>query len=284
LKRILITGVNSYIGTSFKNWLMQWPDEYTVETVDTISDEWKKKSFSSYDVILHVAGIVHKKEKPEMEKLYYDVNCDLAVAVAKKAKLDGVAQFIFMSTKGVYTPNTPVITAKTEPKPVKLYGRSKLMAEKEISKLISDNFTVSILRPPTVYGRNCSGNYVKLSKLARHLLVFPYVNSQRSMIYITNLCEFIKIIIDCNYAGVFFPQNREYVCTSEMVRCISKAQNRNIVLSKLLGKIVILLMKRIGKLRTMFSDSVYDKSLSSLGSFEYCKIGFEESISEAEGH
>jgi len=282
MKKILITGANSYIGTSFERWLQQWPEDYSVDTVDMIGDAWKSKSFSDYDVVFHVAGIVHLKEKPEMEQLYFSVNCNLTVAVAKKAKEDGVGQFIFLSTKGVYTPNASLITAETVPQPTKLYGKSKLKAEQELLTLNSESFIVSILRPPTVYGRGCSGNYPKLSKLAHKLPIFPYVESQRSMIYISNLCEFARITINRKYRGILFPQNKEFVSTTEMVRCIAEIYQKRIVFSKLLGRLVLIAMRKVDKLKTIFSDSVYDKSLSEYEAFEYCKVSFKESIVETE--
>ena len=102
MKRILITGANSYIGTSFEKWITQWPEEYNVDTVGTRNDEWKELDFSSYDTIFHVAGIAHIKETKENEFIYYEVNRDLAVHVAKKAKLEKVKHFIFLSTMSVY--------------------------------------------------------------------------------------------------------------------------------------------------------------------------------------
>ena len=84
--KILITGKNSYIGMSFEKWLNQWPDVYQVDTICLINDNWENYDFSQYDVVFHVAGIVHKKEKPEMENLYFSVNRDLAVEVAKKSQ------------------------------------------------------------------------------------------------------------------------------------------------------------------------------------------------------
>ena len=282
MKHVLITGADSYIGTNFENWLKQWPDEYTVDTVDTIGKEWGNIEFFKYDVVFHVAGIVHRKETPEMKQLYYDINCDLAVSVAKRAKENGVGQFIFMSTKGVYTPNTPVITKDTVPNPTKLYGKSKLQAERELTKLISENFIVAILRPPTVYGKGCPGNYKKLSRLAKKLPVFPDIASQRSMIYISNLCEFVRYTIDNRYSGILFPQNKEYVSSTIMVRQIAEAHGKRIRLSKLLGRFALVCMKKSARLRTLFSSSVYDKSLSGYGSYEYCTIDFNDSIVETE--
>ncbi len=97
MKKILITGANSYVGTSFEKWLSQWPDKYHVDTIDMIDGTWREKSFVGYDVIFHVAGIAHIKETKENAHLYYEINRDLAFETAQKAKADGTKQFIFLS-------------------------------------------------------------------------------------------------------------------------------------------------------------------------------------------
>ena len=102
MKKILITGANSYIGTSFEKYINDnYADQYQVDTIDMIDSSWREKSFKGYDVVYHVAGIAHSdsgKISPEKEKLYRNVNTDLTIETAKKAKADGVKQFIFMSS------------------------------------------------------------------------------------------------------------------------------------------------------------------------------------------
>lgn len=283
--KILITGANSYIGTSLAKWISQYGDEYFVDTVDTIGDEWKKTDFSQYDVVFHVAGIVHIKEKPELESLYFSVNRDLAFSVAEKAKRDGVNHFIFMSTKGVYAPNTPMINKYTVPNPKKLYGKSKLEGEGKISALNDNRFKVSILRPPTVYGENCPGNYSKLSVLVEKIKVFPSIYNERSMIYIWNLCEFVRMIIDNPInETVLFPQNKEYGGSLRMIKLIAKERNKTIIYSRAFGFAVRLVMKfnLVKRLNTMFLDSKYDLCMSDYFSFKYCRFSLEDSIHNIE--
>ena len=126
MKKILITGANSYIGTSFEKYLKEnYPDEYIVDTVDMIDGSWREKSFAGYDSVFHVAGIAHQKETKKNAHLYYEVNRDLAVETAKKAKSEGVKQFIFLSSMSVYGMDTGVITKETKPNPKSNYGKSK---------------------------------------------------------------------------------------------------------------------------------------------------------------
>lgn len=101
-KQILITGTNSYVGTSFKQYIekkngnMPLEDRWHVTFVSVRNSEWKKMDFSKYDTILHVAAIVHQKEQPEMEALYYAVNTKLTEELAVKAKAERVRQFVFL--------------------------------------------------------------------------------------------------------------------------------------------------------------------------------------------
>ncbi len=222
MKKILITGANSYVGMSFENWLSQWPDRYHVDTIDMIDGSWREKSFAGYDVVFHVAGIAHVSADPAKKDLYYKINRDLAVQTAEKAKSDGVKQFIFMSSMIVYGADEPVgrvkiITKDTKPAPADFYGDSKLQADLAIQAMADDNFTVSIMRPPVIYGPGCKGNFPKLLKLAKYAFLFPDIENRRSMIYIDNFAECVRLAIDEARGGIFFPQNEDYVATKDVI-------------------------------------------------------------------
>ena len=273
-KNILITGENSYIGTSFTAWLSAWPEEFNVDTVSTLNDEWKAKSFSGYDAVLHVAAIVHRKEKPGMTELYQKVNTQLAVDIARKARQDGAGQFIFMSTMAVYGQETGVITPKTGPVPRTMYGKSKLEAERQLAELTVEGFTVAVLRSPMIYGPGCPGNYARLSKLIQQAPVFPKVANERSMIYIDHLCEFLRQLVERTLGGVFFPQNKEYVCTSELAACIANNYGKRLFFLRPLG--ILAAGLPVNTFRKVFGSLVYEKSMS--GDFSYCQVDFEESV------
>lgn len=258
MKRILITGANSYIGTSFENYMSQFGSDYQIDTVDMRGEDWKKADFSGFDSIIHVAGIVHVKEKND--NLYYQVNRDLAFETAKKAKTDRVKQFIFFSSMSIFGMDTGVITDKTKPNPKTPYGKSKLAAEGLLKELESESFRICILRPPMIYGPNSVGNYPRLAKLAKKIPVFPKVNNQRSMLYIDNLSAFLKLMVDTNLSGVFHPQNDEYVNTSEMVKIIAEAHDKKLIIIPGFSGIIKLVSTRIGVFRKVFGSLIYQES------------------------
>lgn len=198
MKKILITGAGSYIGTSLEHWLAQYHSEYKVDTLDMQKDTWRVYDFSAYDVVFHVAGIAHADvghATEEQKQLYYTVNTELAVETAKKALAAGVKQFLFMSSMIVYGGcKEKIIIAATKPQPANFYGDSKWQADQRIQELSRNNptFKTVILRPPMIYGKGSKGNYPQLAKMAGKLPIFPKVNNKRSMLYIDNLCECIR--------------------------------------------------------------------------------------------
>ena len=237
MKKILITGANSYVGTSFEKWLSQWPDKYHVDTIDMIDGSWREKSFAGYDAVFHVAGIAHRKETKQNAHLYYEVNRDLAIETAKKAKAEGVPQFIFMSSMSVYGMDTGVITKDTVPNPKSHYGKSKLEAEYGVTALADDSFHVAVLRPPMIYGKGCKGNYQRLRSFVLKYKVFPNITNKRSVVYIDNLITYVQKCLDSASSGIFAPQDPNYMCTKNMVWCIAQRNGQRIFISSIFNVI-----------------------------------------------
>ena len=277
MKHILITGSDSYIGSSLIAHLCEQP--YTVTTLDVRDAEWVNFSFAGFDAVLHVAAIVHQKERPEMEELYFRVNRDLAAQIARKAKAEGIGQFIFMSSMSVYGMDTGVITLDTVPAPTSFYGKSKLAAEEHITKLADGEFRVCILRPPMVYGPGCRGNFQTVVKLVRKLPVFPELRNQRSMIHIDNLCEFLKLCIDEGESGLFFPQNREYMQTSDMARTIAQALGKRVWFSRLAGLAVRLTIPFLSLTKKAFGSLIYRDT--ERHDYRYCIRDTADSVGDS---
>ena len=299
-KRVLITGSGSYIGESFEKYAKNKYSNIEIESLDMLNPKWEEKDFSKYDVVFHVAGIAHADvgnvDESTKEK-YYAVNTDLTVEVCKKAKAEGVKEFIFMSSMIVYGESAPygkskIIDENTVPTPANFYGDSKLQADVAVRDLAADDFKVIVLRPPMIYGKGSKGNYPILAKLAKQLPVFPKVHNERSMLHIDNLCEFLcQIILVKEFkenAIVLIPQNDEWINTSKMVEEISKVSGNNI---KLLGgpmKLAVLLGGKVpGKIGNLvnkaFGNSTYKQSLSIYSGIDYQINSVVSSIKKTEG-
>ena len=132
MKRILVTGKGSYIGTHFIEELSKYPNKYQTNELEMRDDDWKQHDFSQYDVVYHVAGLAHSTPDESQRDLYYKVNTDLTYEVAKRAKESGVKQFIFMSSIIVYGSGTigenRIITKDTPLMPDNFYGDCKKQA------------------------------------------------------------------------------------------------------------------------------------------------------------
>ena len=289
MKHILITGTNSYLGRSFQTYISQFP-EYTALSISMRDGSWKEYDLDGIDVIYHVAGLAHSDSgriSPEKADRYYRVNTDLTLELAGRAKKAGVKQFIFMSSAIVYGDSNPigkkrVICKDTPCTPANVYGDSKLQAELGLRKLEDKDFKVVILRPPMIYGRGCKGNYPLLALFAQKLPIFPDIPNERSMLYVENLMEFVRLMIKNEERGTFFPQNGEYSSTSRMVQMIARAHGRNIRLTgafnwavRFLGVFTPLVDKAFGNLS-------YDMAMSEYKE-DYRLYSLSESIERTEG-
>lgn len=299
MKKVLITGAGSYVGESVKKYILASQEkvgrnsgevrepEWEIDSVDTMSDAWKQTDFSKYDVVYHVAGIAHVNADPKMEPLYYKVNRDLTIEIAKHAKENGVKQFIFMSSQIVFHESkslkTEVLTKETKPNPNGFYGDSKLQAEKGLWELApqaplkGDAMKICILRPCMIYGPNAKGNFPRLAKLATKVPVFPAWHNKRSMLYIDNLAEFVKQAIERQLEGTFYPQNREQADTVEIIRYFAKAAGHKVWITKLFNPFVWLGSFVLQPINKMFATYYFDPEMSKMD-FDYQLVSFEESL------
>lgn len=281
MKNILITGAGSYVGESVRKYILAKDSSYQIDAVDTMGDNWKKADYTKYEVVFHVAGIAHVNADLKMEPLYYKVNRDLTIEVAKYAKAAGVKQFIFMSSQIVFHESqslkAEVLTAETKPAPNGFYGDSKLQAENGLHELESEEFKVCILRPCMIYGPNAKGNFPRLAKLACKTPVFPEWHNKRSMLYIDNLAEFVKQAIERELEGTFYPQNRELADTVEIIRFFAKEVGHKVWITRLFNPFIWLGSFILQPINKMFATYYYDPKMSKM-EFDYQLVSFEESL------
>ena len=316
MKRILITGLHSYVGNTVEAYLEQYNQSageilYQTDKISLRDGNWRNNSWEGYDCVLHVAGLAHadvSKLSEEEQKRYYEINADLTGEAATKAAADGVGQFIYCSSVIIYGESAgvgkeKVIGKDTEPEPANFYGDSKLKGEQaalaaansgsdrtpqgtaggfDAKRSDAGQMQVAILRLPMIYGKGSKGNFPVLVKLAEKMPVFPSVKNQRSMLYIENLAEFIRQLVELGKGGVFYPQNAEYVTTTDVVKMVAKARNKRIATWGILNpfvKLASVMPGRIGKLANKaFGSLTIDQTLSfnEISGYQVCN--FEESI------
>lgn len=281
MKRILIIGKDSYIGNHIDQWLSN--RGMVVEQLDVLTDDWESFDYSSYDAIVHVAGIVHQPNCKDWH-LYKRVNTDMPIAIATMAKNQGVKQYIFLSTMGVYGVakklHRNLIDEKTLLLADSMYGKSKLMAEEGLRKMQDQSFSIAIVRPPSVYGKGCRGGYISgFTSIVKKLPIIPraFENVKQSFIYIDNLSELIRLIIENNLTGTMCPQDDKAVSANELLEAISKGIGKKYRSSSWIGMIV----KMLGFLPIVtkaYGGVEYSCSLSKLDGYEYNVVSFDEGI------
>lgn len=288
MKKVLITGKNSYIGQSFKSYVeANYPSEIQVDSISVRGDAWREYDFSRYDAVLHVAGIAHVSADPKMETEYYKVNRDLTIAVAKLTKQSGVRQFVFMSSMIIYgekrgIDSLTIIDRATKPEPIDFYGRSKLEADLGVQKLADDKFNVVSVRTPMVFGPQSKGNFPLLVKVAKVSPIFPKINNQRSMIYINNLAEFLAKTILNNISGIYFPQNQEPLSTLAIVKIIRTQLHKPLIVISLFNPLLRLLGRRFRVIDKVFGSKTYQQDSSI--PFNYLVVDNAESIRRSVEH
>ena len=230
--KILLTGSSGFVGNYF---IDHYTDKYDISTFSFMKDELSELDLSNIDSIIHLSALVHQMGGAQKEE-YHRVNVENTLNLAQKAKENGVRHFIFMSSVKVYGEETNIpYTEKSECKPQDEYGKSKREAEQRLMKLEDENFIVSIIRTPIVYGNGVKANIKNLISLVNKIPVLPFgkINNKRSMVYIGNLCHLIDTILDKHSNGIFLVTDDQPLSTTGLIELIAHELDKNITLLKI---------------------------------------------------
>jgi UDP-glucose 4-epimerase len=233
MTRVLITGANSFVGLNFR----KYSHCEAIDEVSLLDTDPGDIHFENYDVVLHLAAIVHQSRKIS-EQNYFKVNRDLCLSIAERAKNAGVGQFVFLSTLKVYGReglSSFLRNEDSECYPDDFYGKSKYAAEAGLNNLTDSNFTVSIIRTPLVYGEGVRANMMSLIKLVESSPILPFarMNNRRNFTFTENLVAYIDKIIEKRAPGTFIAMDQNALSTTELVNCISKYLGKRVFLVKL---------------------------------------------------
>ena len=152
--KILITGIKGYIGHSLKLKLQKRNKIFGISSkTETLDYKRLLKKKIKPQVIFHCAGtglvgvnkisyLTHKKKNLESTKKL--------IKFIKKIKLKN-STIVFLSSQAVYGKvSTKKISEKNKTLPISFYGKTKLLAEKELLKV--KNNSIFILRIFSIYG------------------------------------------------------------------------------------------------------------------------------------
>lgn len=284
MKNILITGENGFIGNQFQLFLSR--DKYKVERISLRNNDWMFRSFKKYDVIIHLAALVHNNQPNAKIVDYMNTNYHLTREIAKKAKDDGVSQFIFFSTMSIFGLTGSInekceINQSTPYKPNSAYGYSKLLAERDLQKLSNDKFVVNIVRPPMIYGKEGPGNFAKLIKIANLSKIFPKYNNERSVIHIENLYQHVLDLIMNKKSDITHPQNKEYMNTNTALSLIRHHLGKSSKLIEIpLPSIANKALAKLNIANKIYGNLTYVKNMDDRETKEIHFDTFEKTISK----
>lgn len=230
--KLLITGSSGFVGSYFTS---KYKEKYEIKTFSFLKDDINNLDCGDIDVVFHLSALVHQMGGASAEE-YEKVNVTQTLELAKKAKKSGTKHFVFMSTVKVYGEETnnkysekSICTSEDE------YGKSKLKAELELQKLEDENFKVSIIRTPIIYGYGVKANIKNLVNLVNKVSILPFgkIENKRSMVYIGNLCHLVDEVITEQKVGIFLASDDEPLSTSKLIKLISKNLDKKIYLIKI---------------------------------------------------
>lgn len=285
--KILVIGKNGYISKCFQEYMSCYTDD-VVKAISVRDDAWKNMSFAGFDAVFNTAALAHNNARKGTDEEFINLNVKLPFEIANKAKQDRVPIFIHMSSLIVYGNPSGInefnpITRDTIPNPDNIYGKSKLLGEKELEKLEDKNFKIALIRSPRVYGEKDTDSIQQLTRFAKTMPIFPDVKNSISMIYSDNLCELVRLIAESKQGGTYYPQQERYICTSELVKDISVASGHRLYLTKVFNPILYLIRNKAGIVSKVFGNEGYDMNLSNHFDGKYRVVSYEESVDRLAG-
>ena len=207
-------------------------DQVIVGDIDGRTD-WSH-ALAGIDCVVHLAARVHVMKPSASDRIEYERTNVLGTErLARAAAAAGVKRFVYLSSIKVNGESTGhhAFRADDVPQPQDDYARSKLEAERRLSAIeAASGMSVSIVRPPLVYGPGVRANFYRLLSLARSGLPLPLASiaNVRSMVSVWNLCDLICALLQHERPmnGVFLVADGEDVSTAELVRRLARLMHR----------------------------------------------------------
>ena len=132
-----------------------------------------------------------------------------------------------------------------------------------------------------IYGKGGKGNFLTLEKISLTIPFFPKVANKRTMLYIGNLAEFVRLMIENEEKGIFWPCNREMSNTSELVKIIAASHGKRIVLLPGFSWLLKFLGNFTSYINKAFGNFVYEENMGNYKE-DYRLYSLEQSIRETE--
>ena len=248
---ILITGITGFVGSNLRSYLYKKKKKILGASRNPVLSEVNyseinKTLLNNTNYFIHLAGKAHDLKNTYEDSIYFEVNTELTKRLFDQFLDSKCEVFIYISSvKAVADKLDEQLTEDHVPSPVTVYGKSKLAAEKYIlSKKISKNKRVYILRPCMIHGPNNKGNLNLLYSFISKGIPYPFgkYKNKRSFVSVDNLCFIINELIDNKIAsGVYNVADDDPLSTNDLVKLICDVlgkPNRILNLPKLFTRFI----------------------------------------------
>ena len=254
--RILITGINGFVGTNLVPCLsghtvygLDLEDEGLAGVVKTYSwEDLTQDALPAVDAIVHLAGKAHATGKPWEAAEYFQVNRDLTVRIFDYFRTHDIEKFVFFSTvKAVAEEVSGVLTEEAVPDPHGPYGESKLAAERYILGCMREDPScfaergVYIFRPCMIHGPGNKGNLNLLYSVVSRGIPWPLgaFDNRRTFTSVANICYAVENVLTRRItSGVYNMGDDEALSTNEIIEVIGSVLGRRIPVWRLPRRLI----------------------------------------------
>ncbi|MEY9834892.1 NAD-dependent epimerase/dehydratase family protein [Streptacidiphilus sp. EB103A] len=106
------------------------------------------------DAVVHLGGLVGEPACAVDEQLAVELNYASPVLAAEAAASTDVPHYVFFSSCSVYGSHEGTVDEDTTTNPLGIYARTKVLAERRIAAIMTDDQSLTVLRLATVHGRS----------------------------------------------------------------------------------------------------------------------------------
>jgi UDP-glucose 4-epimerase len=303
---ILVTGANGFVGRHVVSALTQagWhvrcaqrsarPAPSNADIVTGLelgpSTDWQA-ALKGVQVVVHLAARAHRSKSTQQRErdLYFSVNVDGTVQLARSAISAGVQGFIFLSSvavNGSTTDGRAPFSEHDVPAPNAVYGRTKAAAEQRLSELAAGGtMSITVVRAPMIYGAGAVGNFGRLLSAVRSGVPLPFalIKNRRAFLGIGNLISFIQHRLSVSASSqfeIFLVADNEQVSTPEFIRLLARASGRPARLLPIPVSLLRAPMKLLGLSDALIGSLEMDVGKANATAW-HCPLTMVEGLSRA---
>ena len=242
--KILITGINGFVGSNFTK---RWSNKHTLYGLDirqpkvegvTHTYSWNElQDVPKVDAIVHLAGIAHDTKNESLAQDYFEINVGLTKRIFEHFLQSDAKTFVFFSSVKAAKDSTngKVLKEDVVPEPVGPYGESKIKAEEHLLSKLPEveslNKKLFIVRPCMIHGPGNKGNLNLLYNVVSKGVPWPLgaYENRRSFCSIDNIAYVVEqLIVKENIEnGIYHVCDDEALSTNELIALIAQSVNKS---------------------------------------------------------